>query len=60
MAVKCGEDETVCFGWISWPSQGFRDKAWEKIMRDERMQQAEMPFDGKRMIFGGFDVISEG
>ena len=59
MAVKCQEDETVCIGWITWPSRETRNEAWDKIMQDERMQKLDMPFDGKRMIFGGFDMISQ-
>lgn len=65
MAVKCQEDETVCFSWIIWPSRQARDAGWEKIMADPRMQSdsdsgiGEMPFDGKRMIYGGFEMIVE-
>ncbi|MEO1608315.1 MAG: DUF1428 domain-containing protein [Pseudomonadota bacterium] len=59
MAVKCQANETVCFSWITWPSQEVQKEAWEKIMQDERMHKMGMPFDGKRMIFGGFEVISE-
>jgi len=62
MAVKREDDETVVLGWISWPSRAARDDAWRKVMADPRMQPgaSPMPFDGKRMIFGGFEVISEG
>ncbi len=61
MAVKRAEGETVCFSWIVWPSREIRDAAWAKMMEDPRMSEAEnpMPFDGKRMIFGGFEVILE-
>lgn len=59
MAVKCQEGETVCMSWIIWPSEEVRKQAWEKLMEDERMQNMTMPFDGKRMIFGGFEVISQ-
>ncbi len=59
MAVKREPDETVVFGWVEWPSKAERDAAWEKIMQDERMAKIEMPFDGKRMIFGGFETISD-
>ncbi|MFC4667105.1 DUF1428 domain-containing protein [Seohaeicola nanhaiensis] len=62
MAVKCGPDETVCFSWMLWPSKAVRDAGWAAFEADpklaEMMQPA--PFDGKRMIFGGFEVVSEG
>lgn len=60
MAVKCEENETVVFSWIIWPSRAARDEGNQKAMADPRMQPAgEMPFDGKRMIFGGFEMIVE-
>jgi uncharacterized protein YbaA (DUF1428 family) len=59
MAVKCQPDETVVFSWISWPSRSVRDGAWEKIMADPRMKPESMPFDGKRLIYGGFQVLLE-
>ncbi|MGB7417424.1 MAG: DUF1428 domain-containing protein [Thermosynechococcaceae cyanobacterium] len=58
MAVKCKEDETVVFSWIVWPSRAARDDGNQKAMSDPRMENMkEMPFDGKRMIFGGFEAI---
>ncbi|PZD72333.1 hypothetical protein C1752_03920 [Acaryochloris thomasi RCC1774] len=58
LAVKCGGDETVVFSWLVWPSRAERDKGNKKAMADPRMQNMkEMPFDGKRMIFGGFETI---
>lgn len=59
MAVKQGDDETVVFSWMTWPSKDARDEGWKKIMADPRlkMDPAEMPFDGKRMIYGGFRVL---
>lgn len=60
MAVKREENETVVFSWIVWPSREVRDEGNQKVMTDPRMQQAEeMSFDGKRMIYGGFEVIVE-
>ncbi len=57
-AVKAKPDEVVVFSWIEYPDKAARDKANEKITTDPRMQQMqEMPFDGKRMIFGGFAPI---
>jgi uncharacterized protein YbaA (DUF1428 family) len=57
-AVKAEPNETVVFALIEWPDKLARDQGWEKIMKDERMQpQGEMPFDGKRMFWGGFEKI---
>ena len=58
-AVKAKEGEVVCFSWIEYPSKQVRDAANKKMMEDPRMKQmgADMPFDGKRMIFGGFAPI---
>ncbi len=58
MAVQCKADETVVFGWIVWPSRAARDEGMKQAMADPRMQNPEMPFDGKRMIMGGFEVIA--
>ena len=61
MAVKCGAEETVVFSWMTWPSKEARDEGWKRIMADPRMKMdpAAMPFDGKRMIYGGFGVLFE-
>ena len=59
MAVKCQPNETVVFGWVTWASREARDDGWKKLMADPRMQAESMPFDGKRMIFGGFQVMLE-
>lgn len=62
MAVQRAEDETVVFSWIIWPSREARDTGWENVMADPEMHTAEMsnmPFDGKRMIYGGFAPIVE-
>jgi uncharacterized protein YbaA (DUF1428 family) len=61
MAVARKEDESVVFSWVHWPSRAARDEGWKKVMADPRMQPeaSPMPFDGKRMIFGGFEVISK-
>lgn len=58
-AVKAKEDEVVVFSWVEWPSKQARDEAWPKIMKDERMKpdHDKMPFDGQRMIYGGFAPI---
>ena len=59
MAVKRQDDETVVFSWITWPSRQARDDGMKKVMADPRLQPETnpMPFDGKRMIYGGFQVI---
>lgn len=57
-AVKATDDEVVVFSWMEYPDKATRDAAMEKIMADPRMEQlGEMPFDGARMIFAGFDPI---
>ena len=59
MAVQRKNDESVVFSWITWPSKAVRDVGMKKTMEDPRMTEGmnPMPFDGKRMIFGGFQVI---
>ena len=59
MAVQAEKDETVIFSWIEWPSKEVRATAWEKMQDDERFHPDTnpMPFDGKRMIYGGFNQI---
>ena len=59
MAVKREDHESVVFSWITWPSKTVRDEAWKVVMQDPAMQNDDMSklFDGKRMIFGGFDTI---
>jgi uncharacterized protein YbaA (DUF1428 family) len=58
MAVKVTEDETVVFSWIVWPSKEVRDAGMAKVMEDPAAGPPDdMPFDGKRMIFGGFVPI---
>ena len=58
-AVKAKDDEAVLFSWIEYPSKEVRDAATKYMMEDESMDQMmhEMPFDGSRMIFGGFQTI---
>lgn len=60
-AVQAREDETVVFSWIEWPDKATRDAGMEKMMQDPRMDPATnpMPFDGKRMMFGGFVPVVE-
>lgn len=56
-AVQAKGDEQVVFSWIEWPSKAIRDAAWERLMNDARMQPDQLPFDGKRLIFGTFVPI---
>jgi uncharacterized protein YbaA (DUF1428 family) len=64
-AVHAGEDESIVFSWIEWPDKATRDAAMQKMMsddfKDERMdtEKHPMPFDGKRLIYGGFVPIVE-
>lgn len=59
MAVKLEPEETVVFSWIEWPSREIRDAGMQKVMDDPRMKHDSdsMPFDGKRMIYGGFRMV---
>jgi len=57
-AVQAEKDESVVFSWVEWPDKATRDAGMEKFMKDPRMAEAsKMPFDGKRMIFGGFTPV---
>jgi uncharacterized protein YbaA (DUF1428 family) len=58
-AVKAETDEVVVFSWFEYPSKEVRDSANQKMHSDPRMKDLgeQMPFDGKRMIFGGFVPI---
>lgn len=60
-AVQLKDDETVVFSWITYESREARDEIMKKVMVDERLkgEMENMPFDGKRMIYGGFRVIVE-
>ncbi len=60
-AVQATAEETVVFSWIEWPDKATRDAGMEKLMKDPRMsaETNPMPFDGKRMIYGGFVPVYE-
>tara|TARA_R110001592_G_C12944202_1_gene730719 strand:- start:153 stop:497 length:345 start_codon:yes stop_codon:yes gene_type:complete len=59
MAVKLKPDETVVFSWITWPSKAVRDRGMEAATQEMGVPD-DIPFDGQRMIFGGFETIFEG
>jgi uncharacterized protein YbaA (DUF1428 family) len=58
-AVALEDGEKVVFSWVIWPDKATADASRERMMSDPRMQEftGEMPFDGKRMVFGGFEPI---
>ena len=60
-AVNLEEGETVIFSWIVYASREQRDEVNDKVMKDPRMadmmKPGAMPFDGKRMVYGGFEVL---
>jgi len=60
-AVQAKEDEIVAFAWITYENREKRDAVMAKVMADSRLkpEMANMPFDGKRMIFGGFSSFVE-
>ena len=59
MAIKRKDDETVVFSWVVWPSHQSRDEGMKAVMADPQLQPDKnpMPFDGQRLIYGGFEVI---
>lgn len=57
-AVKCEDGEKIVFSWVTWPDKATADASHEKMMADPRMEEfGEMPFDGKRMVYGGFEPV---
>lgn len=58
-AVDLKDGESVVFAWILWPDKATADKCEASMQSDKRWQQMDMPFDGKRMIYGGFEGIFE-
>ena len=60
-AVQATDDETVVFSWIVYKDKASRDEIMAKVMADPRLQKdmKDMPFDAKRMIFGGFAPFLE-
>lgn len=67
MAVKAEQGEKIVFSWTTWPDCATADAAHDKLMADPRIEESfgspdgsDMPFDGKRMIFGGFEPLFTG
>ena len=58
-AVAAEGGETVVFGWVEWPSKEIRDRGNKAMMEDPAMKDMDMPFDGKRMIYGGFETLHD-
>ena len=60
-AVQATADEAVVFSWIEWPDKATRDAGMDMVMKDPRMDPGSnpMPFDGMRMIYGGFAPVVE-
>jgi uncharacterized protein YbaA (DUF1428 family) len=57
-AVKAEDEEIVVFSWVEWPSKEAHDTGMQKMIEDPRMEEmGEIPFDGKRMIYGGFEPL---
>lgn len=59
-AVRAREDEAVVFGWLEWPDKATADAAWQTMQADPAMADLKMPFDGSRLIFGGFAPVFSG
>ncbi|MBV9561189.1 MAG: DUF1428 family protein [Bradyrhizobium sp.] len=54
-AVQANDDEVIIFSWIIYRNRAERDLVCQKVMADERLER-KMPFDGKRLIYGGFEM----
>ncbi|WP_299493522.1 DUF1428 domain-containing protein [uncultured Shewanella sp.] len=61
LSVKREANESIVFSWVTWPSKAVRDLGWKAMMDDPRMHPDNnpMPFDGKRLIYGGFTILLE-
>ena len=60
-AVKAGDDETVIFSWVEWPDKATLKAGQERLFAEmeAHMKDNPMPFDARRMIFGGFEIIND-
>jgi len=59
LAVKLEPGEAVVFSWLTWPDRASADACWEKMESDPDFEGLDMPFDGKRMMWGGFEAVFE-
>jgi uncharacterized protein YbaA (DUF1428 family) len=57
LSVKKKDDEVVVFSWITWPDRKTADEAFKKMETDPAMKDMQMPFDGQRMMWGGFTTV---
>ena len=57
MAVKLQEGEVVVFSWVTWPDRATADACFDKMQDDPDFANMDMPFDGKRMMWGGFETV---
>ncbi|MBK8456261.1 MAG: DUF1428 domain-containing protein [Phyllobacteriaceae bacterium] len=59
MAVKREAGESIVFSWVAWPTREIRDAGWKQVMEDPIMNESRFAtlFDGKRMIYGGFETV---
>ena len=60
LAVKQEPGETVVFSWLRWPDRAAADKCFAEMMNDPDFDGMDMPFDGQRMMWGGFAPVFEG
>jgi len=60
LAVKLEEGEAVVFSWLKWPDKAAAEACFASMETDPAWQDMDMPFDGKRMMWGGFEVVFEG
>lgn len=56
-AVQSKDDEVIVFSWVEYPDKATCESATDKMMTDPRMENMQMPFDGARMIYGGFETL---
>lgn len=59
-AVKLEPGEAVVFSWLRWPDRATADKCFAEMESDPAFADMDMPFDGKRMMWAGFDPVFEG
>ena len=60
LAVKLEPGEVVVFAWLKWPDRATADACWQQMEADPAFADMDMPFDGKRMMWGGFAPVFEG